>query len=146
MGGGGGGGSGRLCPQNAKKRAPETRHRLQCKSLFNIADLVNGMWKVAPENENLIFGDLWPFDLYRKCRWRRPPLPSQLAPIIHLSQWGVDWGAESYGGQLEWCKETTANSARTGRCRCIHILIESPKACESHTNEYSVKIIRQLLH
>ena len=31
-------------------------HRLQCKSLFNVADLVNGVWKVAPENKNLIFG------------------------------------------------------------------------------------------
>ena len=26
-----------------QKRAPENRHRLQCKSLFNIADLDNGM-------------------------------------------------------------------------------------------------------
>ena len=26
-----------------KKRAPENCHRLQCKSLFNIADLVNGI-------------------------------------------------------------------------------------------------------
>ena len=25
------------------KRAPENCHRLQCKSLFNVADLVNGM-------------------------------------------------------------------------------------------------------
>ena len=32
-------------------RAPENRHRLQCKSLFNVADLVNGMPKVAPENK-----------------------------------------------------------------------------------------------
>ena len=31
-----------------KKRTPENRHRLQCKSLPNVADLVNGMWKVAP--------------------------------------------------------------------------------------------------
>ena len=30
-------------------RAPENCHRLQCKSLLNVADLVNGMWKVAPE-------------------------------------------------------------------------------------------------
>ena len=28
----------------SKKRAPENRHRLQCKlCLFNVADLVNGM-------------------------------------------------------------------------------------------------------
>ena len=33
-----------------KKSAPENHHRLQCKSLFNVADLVNGMWKVAPQN------------------------------------------------------------------------------------------------
>ena len=53
------GGSGRFCPQNAKKRAlenkkraPENCHRLQCKSLFSVADLVYGMWKVAPENKN----------------------------------------------------------------------------------------------
>ena len=39
------------------KKAPENCHRLQCKSLFNVADLVNGMWKVAPENKNLHF---WP--------------------------------------------------------------------------------------
>ena len=26
-----------------EKRAPENCHRLQCKSLFNVADLVNGM-------------------------------------------------------------------------------------------------------
>ena len=26
-----------------KKIAPENCHRLQCKSLFNVADLVNGM-------------------------------------------------------------------------------------------------------
>ena len=32
-----------------KKRAPENRHRRRCKTLFNVADLVNGMWKVAPE-------------------------------------------------------------------------------------------------
>ena len=39
-----------------QKRAPENRHRLQCKGLFNVADLANGMWKVAPQNKNLIFG------------------------------------------------------------------------------------------
>ena len=39
-----------------QKRAPENCHRLQCKSLFNVADLVSGMWKVAPENINIIFG------------------------------------------------------------------------------------------
>ena len=35
-------------PQKTRKqkRAPENCHRLQCKSLFNVADLVNGMWKV----------------------------------------------------------------------------------------------------
>ena len=48
-------GSGQFRPRNAKKsprkkkRAPENCHRLQCKSLFNVADLVNGMWKVASE-------------------------------------------------------------------------------------------------
>ena len=36
-----------------EKRAPEIW--LQWKSLFNVADLVNGMWKAAPENKNLIF-------------------------------------------------------------------------------------------
>ena len=36
-------------PSKIKKRASENRHRLQCKSLFNVADLVNGMWKVAPK-------------------------------------------------------------------------------------------------
>ena len=60
------GGSGRFRPPKCKKvrtlknkkRAPKNCHRLQCKtkSLFNVADLVNGMWKVAPENENLSFG------------------------------------------------------------------------------------------
>ena len=39
-----------------QKRAPENCHRLQCKSLFNVADLVNGMWKVAPENINFNVG------------------------------------------------------------------------------------------
>ena len=39
-----------------QKRAPENCHRLQGKSLFIVADLVNGMWKVAPENKNFIFG------------------------------------------------------------------------------------------
>ena len=32
-----------------QKRAPENCHRMQCNSLFIVADLVNGMWKVAPE-------------------------------------------------------------------------------------------------
>ena len=48
-------GSRRFRPWNAQKEpseeekiAPENCHRLQCKGLFNIADLVNGMWKVAP--------------------------------------------------------------------------------------------------
>ena len=56
------GGSGRFRPPNANKsprkskRAPANCHRLQCKSLFNVADLVNGMWKVAPKNKNLFFG------------------------------------------------------------------------------------------
>ena len=35
-----------------KKIAPESCHRLQCKSLFNVADLV----KSSPENKYLIFG------------------------------------------------------------------------------------------
>ena len=34
-----------------KKGAPENPHRLQCKSLFNVAELVSGMWKVAPEKK-----------------------------------------------------------------------------------------------
>ena len=34
--------------EKRKKRAPDNHHWLQCKSLFNVADLVNGMWKVAP--------------------------------------------------------------------------------------------------
>ena len=44
-----GGGSGDFAPGNAKepsenqKRAPENCHRLQFNSLFNVADLVNGM-------------------------------------------------------------------------------------------------------
>ena len=44
-----------------KKRAPENCHRLQCNSLFNVADLVNGMWQVALENKNKYFwpGQLW---------------------------------------------------------------------------------------
>ena len=55
-------GSGEFAPVMQKralenqKRAPENHHRLQCKSLFNVADLVNGMWNVAPENKTLIFG------------------------------------------------------------------------------------------
>ena len=32
-----------------KKNPDWNCHRLQCKSLFNVANLVNGMWKVAPE-------------------------------------------------------------------------------------------------
>ena len=47
-------------PSKIKKRAPKNCHRLQCKSLFNVADLVNGMWKVAPENKILIFGLMQP--------------------------------------------------------------------------------------
>ena len=42
-----------------QKRAPENYNRLQNKSLSNVADLVNGMWKVAPQNKNLIFGLVW---------------------------------------------------------------------------------------
>ena len=34
------------------KRAPKNLYRLQWKSLLNVADLVNGMWKVAIENKN----------------------------------------------------------------------------------------------
>ena len=43
------GGSRQFCHRNAKralenqKRAPENCHRLQCKGLFNFAELVNGM-------------------------------------------------------------------------------------------------------
>ena len=45
------GAQGDFAPENAKKRALENKkeplkihcHRLQCKSLFNVADLVNGM-------------------------------------------------------------------------------------------------------
>ena len=32
-----------------KKEPLKIVHRLQCKSLFKVADLVNGMWKVAPK-------------------------------------------------------------------------------------------------
>ena len=39
-----------------QKRAPENCHRLPSKSMFNVADLVNGMWNIAPENKKLIFG------------------------------------------------------------------------------------------
>ena len=59
------GGSGRFRPRNAKKspweekKSPESCHRLQCTSLFNVADLVNGMWKVAPQNKIKIFGLPW---------------------------------------------------------------------------------------
>ena len=42
--------------KNILNRDPENCHRLQCKSLFNVGDLVSGMWKVAPENKYLIFG------------------------------------------------------------------------------------------
>ena len=41
------GSAGRFSPE-MQKRAPENCNRLQCKSLFNVADLVNGMWKVDP--------------------------------------------------------------------------------------------------
>ena len=38
-----------------QERAPENHHRLQGKSLFNVADFNSqGMGKVAPENKNLI--------------------------------------------------------------------------------------------
>ena len=47
---------GKIFAPEMQKRAPENCHRLQCKSLFNVAELVNGMWKVAPENKNFIFG------------------------------------------------------------------------------------------
>ena len=30
-------------PSKIKNKSPENCHRLQCKSLFNVADLVNGM-------------------------------------------------------------------------------------------------------
>ena len=48
-------------PSKIKKEPLKNRHRLQCKSLFNVADLVNGMWKVAPKIKikNLIFGLDW---------------------------------------------------------------------------------------
>ena len=46
----------RRFPPEMQKRAPKNCHSPQRKSLFNVADLANGMWKVAPENENLIFG------------------------------------------------------------------------------------------
>ena len=87
------GGSRRFRPRNAnksprkekkralekkKKRAPENCHRLQCKSLFNVADLVSGMWKVAPENTKIIFG----------LAWILPPPPPQKKRcwlIMHLA-------------------------------------------------------------
>ena len=40
-------------PSKIKTQPLKNRHRLQCKSLLNVADLVNGMWKVAPENKNV---------------------------------------------------------------------------------------------
>ena len=78
-GGGGGnytGALGDFAPEMQKralknqKRAPENCHRLQCKSLFNVADLVNGMWwKVAAQNTNLIFGltRMYRFELIWAC-------------------------------------------------------------------------------
>ena len=47
---------GDFAPEMPPKKATENCHRLQYKSLFNVADLVKGMWKVAPENKILIFG------------------------------------------------------------------------------------------
>ena len=44
-----------------QKRAPENCHRLQCKSLFNVADLVNGMWKVAPKTKVKIAFLAWSY-------------------------------------------------------------------------------------
>ena len=41
-----------------QKRALKNKKRLQCKSLFNVADLVIGMWKVAPEEKKKLV-----------CRW-----------------------------------------------------------------------------
>ena len=35
-------------PLENQNWAPENPHRLQCKSLYNVADLVSGMWKLAP--------------------------------------------------------------------------------------------------
>ena len=45
----------RRFPPEMQKRAPKNCHSLQRKSLFNVADLANGMWKVAPENEKFNF-------------------------------------------------------------------------------------------
>ena len=36
-------------PSKNKTRAPENCHRLQCKNLFNVADLVNGSVKSSPQ-------------------------------------------------------------------------------------------------
>ena len=44
------GGSGRFRPE-MQKRALENLHRLQWKSLFKVADLVSGVWKVAPDKK-----------------------------------------------------------------------------------------------
>ena len=56
------GGSGQFRLRNAKKELLIKKEPLKigidcnwCKSLFNVADLLGGMWKVAPENEHLIF-------------------------------------------------------------------------------------------
>ena len=67
-----------------QKRAPENCHRLQCKSLFNVADLVNGMWKVAPENKNLIFGLEW------ECLTSLTNLESPLPPEGHFLAVDID--------------------------------------------------------
>ena len=43
-------------PSKIEKEPLKIAIDCNCKSLFNIADLVNGMWKVAPENQQLMFG------------------------------------------------------------------------------------------
>ena len=82
-----------------QKRAPENCHRLQCKSLFNVADLVNGMWKVAPQTKNLIFGltsdivfigrNLSSSSRYHARLLAPPPPPPSLSEFVALTLRGL---------------------------------------------------------
>ena len=85
--------------EKKKKRAPENHHRLQCKSLFNVADLVNGMWKVAPKNKNLIFG-LKDLPLTKLVNWIIAHNFGE--PKCHFSKSSFSWEGKILEPDIVW--------------------------------------------
>ena len=119
-----------------QKRAPENCYRLQCKSLFNVADLVNGMWKVAPpqkkkknnnNNNNNNFGLLQAYQkhtqiVFSSLKWQMPinaksnPYRLPWPKYKSWPLWGTTWLSEQF---CHWsCHITNFHSFDRFHCTC----------------------------